>query len=235
MPSLHIPLRRYCYKQVQIPKKKSTDHVSCYKNYQEVVSGCIMPAIEKLEQLGLIENYYIISHKHIDLRFTAAWDIIGVEDHIKRILADYSITGDLEPYYYDGDDYNEYTNMNDLALQVNTKLLFKYLKITKDELDNKPPILRGWIPKHPAHLVHFLMNQWGFTNTLESFIYSTMSKLQLEVALFRTGAISIAFFQKRHLEEARYYFKFFAWTAIQRIKRNLKRRFSFAKKEKNNA
>jgi hypothetical protein len=167
----------YIFKQTHIPTSELLEDK--HQKLREIVA----PAIRDLESKSLINGFYHIIHQDIDLRLSCDdWE--QHEPEIKKVLADHSISTELEPGGNLGPkNYGGFGGalLTENNLEINSRLTLAIIELIHST--NDKAILQGLSNQCPHQWFHHLCNQFGFNNFSESMFYFNNALIWLETII----------------------------------------------------
>jgi hypothetical protein len=139
-----------------------------------VIRTKVMPAILELERRELINGFYFIMHEKLDLRLSCdSWE--KKEQDIRVVLANHGISPELA--HYKGLKEDDFKNLDDNNLEMNSRLVLAYLAIwERASQEERNHMSRA----APARWIHYLYNQFGYANLLEGISKFDSAFFQLE-------------------------------------------------------
>ena len=139
-----------------------------------VIRTKILPAILELEQRELINGFYFIMHEKLDLRLSCdSWE--EKEQDIRIVLTNNGIPPEL--VHYKGLKDDDFKNLDDNNLEVNSRFVLAYLSIgDRASQEHRNQMSRA----APARWIHYLYNQFGYTNLAEGISKFDSAFFQLE-------------------------------------------------------
>jgi len=139
-----------------------------------VIRTKILPAILELEHRGLINGFYFIMHEKLDLRLSCdSWE--EKEQDIRIVLTNNAIPPEL--VHYKGLKEDDFENLDDNNLEINSRFVLAYLSIwDRASQEDRNQMSRSV----PARWIHYLYNQFGYTNFAEGISKFDSAFFQLE-------------------------------------------------------
>jgi hypothetical protein len=139
-----------------------------------VIRTKVSPAILELEHRELINGFYFIIHEKLDLRLSCdSWE--EKEQDIKTVLTKNGISPEL--VHYKGLKEDDFKNLDDNNLEINSRFVLAYLSI-RDRASEEER--RQMSRAAPARWIHYLYNQFGYTNLAEGISKFDSAFFQLE-------------------------------------------------------
>jgi hypothetical protein len=134
----------------------------------------VLPAILELEHRGLINGFYFIMHEKLDLRLSCdSWE--EKEQDIKAVLTKNGISPEL--VHCKGLKQDDFKNLDDNNLEINSRYVLAYLSIwDRASEEDRRQMSRA----APARWIHYLYNQFGYTNLAEGISKFDSAFFQLE-------------------------------------------------------
>jgi hypothetical protein len=126
-----------------------------------VIRTKVLPAILELEHRELINGFYFIMHEKLDLRLSCdSWE--EKEQDIRAVLTKNGISPEL--VYYKGLKEDDFKNLDDNNLEINSRFVLAYLSIwDRANQEERNQMSRAV----PARWIHYLYNQFGYSNLAE--------------------------------------------------------------------
>jgi hypothetical protein len=139
-----------------------------------VIRTKVLPAILELERRELINGFYFIMHEKLDLRLSCdSWE--KKEQDIRTVLTRNSISPEL--VFYSGLTEDDFRNLDDNDLEVNSRFVLAYLAIwDRAGQEERHQMSRAV----PARWIHYLYNQFGYINLAEAIDKFNSAFFQLE-------------------------------------------------------
>ena len=139
-----------------------------------VIRTKVLPAILELEHRELINGFYFIMHEKLDLRLSCdSWE--EKEQDIKSVLTKNGIPPEL--VHYKGLKEDDFKNLDDNNLEINSRFVLAYLSIwDRASEEDRRQMSRA----APARWIHYLYNQFGYTNLAEGISKFDSAFFQLE-------------------------------------------------------
>ena len=139
-----------------------------------VIRTKVLPAILELEHRELINGFYFIMHEKLDLRLSCdSWE--EMEQDIRAVLKKNGISPEL--VHYKGLKEDDFKNLDDNNLETNSRFVLVYLSIWDRASDEER---RHMSRAAPARWIHYLYNQFGYTNLAEGISKFDSAFFQLE-------------------------------------------------------
>jgi hypothetical protein len=173
---------RYNFRQTQIDVDEEAknadmslvgvDELSSVLHF--VIRTKILPAILKLEHRGLINGFYFIMHEKLDLRLSCdSWE--EKEQDIRIVLTSNGISPEL--VHYSGLKDDDFMNLDDNNLEINSRFVLAYLSIwDRASQEERNQMSRAV----PDRWIHYLYNQFGYINLVEATSKFDSAFFQLE-------------------------------------------------------
>jgi hypothetical protein len=173
---------RYSFKQTQIDVDQeaknadmslaNVDELSSVLHF--VIRTKVLPAILELEHCELINGFYFIMHEKLDLRLSCdSWE--EKEEDIRIVLTNHGISPELVQYSGLKDD--DFQNLNDNNLEMNSRFVLAYLAIwDRASQEDRNQMSRAV----PARWIHYMYNQFGYINLVEAISKFDSAFFQLE-------------------------------------------------------
>jgi hypothetical protein len=139
-----------------------------------VIRTKVLPAILELEHRELINGFYFIMHEKLDLRLSCDfWE--EKEQDITAVLTKNGISPEL--VHYKGLKEDDFKNLDDNNLEINSRFVLAYLSIwDRASEEDRRQMSRS----APARWIHYLYNQFGYTNLAEGISKFDSAFFQLE-------------------------------------------------------
>jgi hypothetical protein len=173
---------RYVFRQTQIDvneeAKKAGVSLAGLDELPNVlhsaISAKVSPAILELENRELINGFYFIMHEKLDLRLSCdSWE--EKEQDIRAVLEKNGISPKLVPYSGLKDD--DLGNLDDNNLETNSRFVLAYLAIWDQASQEERKQMARAVP---ARWIHYLYDQFGYTNLAEAINKFDSAFFQLE-------------------------------------------------------
>jgi hypothetical protein len=126
-----------------------------------VIRTKVLPAILELDHRELINGFYFIMHEKLDLRLSSdSWE--EKEQDIRAVLTKNGISPEL--VHYKGLKEDDFKNLDDNNLEMNSRFVLAYLSIWDRASEEER---RQMSRAAPARWIHYLYNQFGYSNLAE--------------------------------------------------------------------
>jgi len=139
-----------------------------------VIRTKVLPAILELEHRELINGFYFIMHEKLDLRLSCdSWE--EKEQDIRAVLTKNDISPEL--VHYKGLKDDDFKNLDDNNLEMNSRFVLAYLSIRDRASEEDRSQMSRAVP---ARWIHYLYNQFGYSNLAEGISKFDSAFFQLE-------------------------------------------------------
>lgn len=173
---------RYHFRQTQIDVHEEARNAGLPLTSVDQLAGVlhfvirtkVLPAVLELEHRELINGFYFIMHAKLDLRLSCdSWE--EKEQDIRNVLTNNGISPELT--HYSGLKDDDFNNLNDNNLEINSRFVLAYLSIRERASQEERSQMAGVAP---ARWIHYLYNQFGYINLVEAISKFDSAFFQLD-------------------------------------------------------